>query len=98
MSEDKTQQEIAEACDEIKGILLEKNRKYGNAALNPVQVFSELDPVQQIRVRIDDKLRRVQTSRENEDEDPILDLIGYLVLLRIATRKQKPLYENESHS
>lgn len=80
---------ISAKCDEIKSILLEKNRKYGNAALNPVQVFSKIDPVAQIRVRLDDKLKRVQNMQDDEDEDPYLDLIGYLVLLSIALDKQK---------
>lgn len=79
-----SQDKIARVCDEIKEILLEKNRKYGDAALNPVGIFSKLDPVQQIKVRLDDKLKRVQNSQDDEDEDPILDLIGYLVLLKIA--------------
>lgn len=83
------QEMIAETCDEIKHILLDKNRKYGNAALNPVQVFSKLNPVEQIKVRLDDKLKRVQNSQNDEDEDPILDLIGYLVLLKIAIKEQK---------
>lgn len=84
-----SQLRIAKVCDEIKDILLEKNRKYGDAALNPVGVFSKLDPVNQIRVRLDDKLKRVQNSQDDEDEDPILDLIGYLVLLKIALSNQK---------
>lgn len=83
-----SQQQIADTCDSIKQTLLEKNRKYGDAALNPIQVFSKLDPVQQIKVRLDDKLKRVQNSQDDEDEDPILDLIGYLVLLKIAISYQ----------
>lgn len=83
-----SQDKIARVCDEIKEILLEKNRKYGDAALNPVGIFSKLDPVHQIKVRLDDKLKRVQNSQDDEDEDPILDLIGYLVLLKIALSNQ----------
>jgi hypothetical protein len=84
-----SQLKIEEVCDEIKEILLEKNRKYGDAALNPVKVFSKLDPVQQIKVRLDDKLRRIQNSQNDEDEDPILDLIGYLILLKVALSNSK---------
>lgn len=83
-----SQTQISETCDEIKQILLEKNRKYGDAALNPVGIFSKLEPVEQIRVRLDDKLKRVQNSQGDEDEDPILDLIGYLILLRVAKLNQ----------
>lgn len=79
-----TQQRIAEVCDGIKSMLLEKNRKYGDSALNPVRIFSHADPVEQIKVRIDDKLSRMRSSQSDEDEDVVMDLIGYLVLLKIA--------------
>lgn len=75
---------IAAACDCIKTLLLEKNRKYGNSALQPVRVFSKADPVEQLLVRIDDKLSRVRNRQFDDDEDVVLDLIGYLVLLKIA--------------
>ena len=34
--------------------------------------------------RIDDKLKRWQTLPEGDDEDTVADLIGYLILLRVA--------------
>jgi len=40
-----------------------------------------------IRVRIDDKLNRIRNQPEAFGEDVVLDLIGYLVLYRIATTK-----------
>ena len=36
-----TQEQIVNLCDEIKEMLLEKNRKYGDSALNPVRIFSK---------------------------------------------------------
>lgn len=83
------QQMITEECDAIKELLLEKNRKYGNAALEPRRIFSKADPVEQIKVRLDDKLSRLYSGALDEDEDVVKDLIGYLVLLRIAKRLQK---------
>lgn len=78
---------IEEECDAIKGLLLEKNRKYGNSALEPLRVFSKLDAQAQILARIDDKLSRIRTSGlEGPDEDTVQDLIGYLILLRVARR------------
>lgn len=71
-------------CDSIKEMLLNKNRKYGNSALAPVRVFSRSDSVEQIKVRIDDKLSRYSNMQNDEDEDVIDDLIGYLILLKIA--------------
>ena len=84
-----TQIDIATTCDSIKELLLEKNRKYGDSALNPVRVFSKSDSIEQIRVRIDDKLSRLRNQQQDEDEDVINDLIGYLVLLKVAQMQQR---------
>lgn len=81
-----SQKHIAEVCDEIKELLLEKNRKYGDSALNPTRIFAKSDSIEQIKVRIDDKLNRLKNQQGDEDEDVVQDLIGYLVLLRVAQR------------
>jgi hypothetical protein len=77
---------IAAECDAIKALLLEKNARYGNSALDPLRLFSRADADEQLRVRIDDKISRIRASQPGDDEDVILDLIGYLVLLRVAAR------------
>jgi len=81
-----TQSQISAICDDIKELLLYKNRKYGNSALKPIRIFSKSDSVEQILVRIDDKLNRIQQGAGllDDDEVVIVDLIGYLVLLKIA--------------
>lgn len=71
---------------EIRAKLLEKNRKYGNSALEPARVFSKAGPIEQLLVRIDDKISRIQSGQADDNEDAVRDLIGYLVLLRIARR------------
>lgn len=83
----KSQKLIQDECDSIKNLLLEKNRKYGDSALNPSRIFSRSDAIEQIKVRIDDKLSRLKNQQEDEDEDVEQDLIGYLVLLRVARRR-----------
>jgi hypothetical protein len=83
-----SQKDIEKICDEIKEILLEKNRKYGNSALEPVRVFSQAEPDEQIRVRIDDKISRLRSGQVDDDEDVVLDLIGYLTLLIVYRRKR----------
>lgn len=83
------QELIAQTCDEIKKTLLEKNRKYGNSALKPVRIFSKADPTEQINVRLDDKLSRLISGQADEDEDVELDMIGYLILKRIARKFHK---------
>ena len=88
-----TQIDICIVCDEIKELLLEKNRKYGDSALNPVRIFSKSDTLEQIRVRLDDKLSRLRNQQDDEDEDVIADLIGYLVLYQVARVQQSRLDE-----
>lgn len=82
-----TADEIARECDALRDMLLEKNRAYGDSALDPVRVFSKADPVEQILVRIDDKLSRLKRGSA-AGEDVEQDLLGYLVLLRIARKRQ----------
>jgi uncharacterized protein (DUF302 family) len=75
---------IVAVCNDIKSMLLEKNRKYGDSALNPLRIFSKADTFEQIKVRMDDKLNRIKNAQSDEDEDVILDLLGYLILYRVA--------------
>jgi len=79
---------IRKECREIERILLAKNKAYGNSALQPVRIFSKANPIEQIRVRIDDKLSRLARGQA-AGEDVTLDLIGYLVLLRVAERQAR---------
>lgn len=79
-------------------MLLEKNAKYGNSALDPVRVFSKASTTEQLLVRIDDKLSRIKTTgMEAPDEDTLNDLIGYLILLKIANKKEttNPEYKHK---
>ena len=84
-----TQDWITLVCDDLKQLLLDKNRKYGDSALNPCRVFAKSDTVEQLNVRIDDKLNRIRNRQNDEDEDVELDLIGYLILKRIAKLTNK---------
>ena len=79
-----TESKIVAMCDTIKSVLVSKNRKYGDSALNPIRIFSKSDAKEQLRVRIDDKLNRIINRKADEDEDAVLDLIGYLILYKIA--------------
>jgi hypothetical protein len=78
------EQAVQDVLNEVGSMLSEKNRKYGNAALAPIRVFSRLAAIEQIKVRLDDKITRLKNMQSDEDEDVERDLIGYLVLLRIA--------------
>lgn len=74
---------IVKECDAIKNMLLEKNRKYGNSMFKPKRIFSKADDLEQINVRIDDKLSRIMSGQVDDDEDVELDLIGYLIGKRV---------------
>jgi hypothetical protein len=79
--------EIYESCHEIAHMLIKKNIAYGNSALEPVRIFSRADAREQLHVRIDDKLSRIMRGTEYVGDNDIDDLIGYLVLLKIAKNK-----------
>jgi hypothetical protein len=81
--------EVERVVRDVVNMLVEKNRRYGNSALEPVRVFSKADVVEQLKVRIDDKLSRVQSAPTDDDEDVVLDLIGYFILYRIAMQQKE---------
>ena len=76
---------IIETSTEVMNLLLEKNAAYGDSALNPVGIFSRGNAVDSLCARIDDKLMRIKSKGLTPDtEDTVQDLIGYLILLKIA--------------
>ena len=75
---------VREKTDAIAEMLVAKNKAYGNSALEPVRTFSKASAEEQLLVRIDDKLSRIQRGTDYADEDTVTDLIGYLILLQIA--------------
>ena len=85
---------------ELEDMLLAKNRKYGDAALNPRRIFSKASPSELIKVRLDDKISRIAAAQTDEDEDPYWDMLGYLVLYRIAKKREAessfPLLEDKT--
>ena len=69
---------------EIGDTIIAKNEQYGNSALEPVRIFSKASAVEQIKVRMDDKISRLVRGNGEGDEDAQADLLGYIVLLKIA--------------
>ena len=88
-----SQIDIAIVCDQIKEMLLEKNKRYGDSALNPVRIFSKANLIESLLVRMDDKLSRIRTMDPDDAEDAYLDLLGYLVLHRVAQLQQRRVDE-----
>ena len=85
----KTQNSIRWTCNEIRDLLVSKNKAYGDSAIEPDNIFSKLDNAQAICARIDDKLSRIKNRGLNDaTEDTLDDLIGYLILLKIARQNR----------
>jgi hypothetical protein len=76
--------DILNSALEIAEMLIKKNISYGNSALNPVRIFSKADPKEQLMVRLDDKLSRIKNKESFPGDNDIDDMIGYLVLYKIA--------------
>lgn len=96
-SEDK----IREVGNEVIELLVSKNKAYGDSALKPANIFAKGDAVQNLCSRIDDKLMRIANSGlDDSTEDTVQDLIGYLILLKIALHdrnKQHNGNDNTEH-
>lgn len=80
-----SQEKIIEICDAMKDLLLFKNSRYGDSALNPKKVFYKGDSTNSILIRLNDKIGRIE-NRDTElpRVNDAADLIGYLVLLLIS--------------
>jgi len=89
--------EIYESCHEIAHMLIKKNIAYGNSALEPVRIFSRADAREQLHVRTDDKLSSIMKGTSYVGDNDIDDLIGYLVLLKIAKAKELERREAYGH-
>jgi hypothetical protein len=87
MSESSFEALVRAECSALADMLVQKNRAYGNSALEPVRIFSKADPTEQLKVRIDDKLSRLARG-SNAGEDVTLDLLGYLIILRVAEKSK----------
>lgn len=90
MHHNKSEEQIRQVSDAVRDLLISKNRAYGDSALNPVAIFGSGDAIISLTARIDDKLMRIKNKGINSDtEDTVSDLIGYLILLKIALSSQQ---------
>ena len=83
-NEKEFEQKVRKVCNDIAELLIEKNKCYGNSALEPLNCFYKGNAETAIKVRIDDKLSRIMRGKEYGQEDTIKDLLGYLVLLKMS--------------
>lgn len=83
-----SQKKIIEVCDSMKDLLLYKNEKYGDSALNPNNIFYKGDSTNSIKIRLDDKIGRIRNCEETRIND-VCDVIGYCTLLLISIGAEK---------
>lgn len=80
-----TQQKIHEIMAAMKDLLLYKNQKYGDSAINPKKIFYKGDSTNSILIRLDDKIGRVMSNTEEKPRiNDVCDIIGYCTLLLIS--------------
>lgn len=83
-----TNDKIKQEFDTLRDFVIQKNTTYGDSLQNPIGVFQK-EPLQGILGRIDDKLSRIKAvGVNNETEDTIGDLIGYLIHLKIMIKNK----------
>lgn len=80
-----TEEKIKEITNAIQDLLLYKNQKYGDSALNPNNVFFKGDATNSILIRLDDKIGRIKSNTEDKPRvNDVADIIGYCTLLLIS--------------
>lgn len=76
---------VDKISNEVVNTLKEKNKAYGDSALNPINIFSKLESTEGLCARLDDKLARIKNKGiTDKTEDTIIDIIGYLILLKMS--------------
>lgn len=70
---------IKETLESLNNLLQEKNKRYGNSALEPLEDIKYTSE-DGIKIRLSDKIKRVINSDELRIND-IADCMGYLTLL-----------------
>jgi hypothetical protein len=80
--------DILTVCIDLAAFLAGKNASYGDSALNPIGIFSKASPRDQIHNRIDDKLNRLKNGQSYPNDNDVLDIVGYLILLLVLERRE----------
>ena len=80
-----TQAKLVDVLDGMKNLLLYKNKKYGDSALKPKNIFYKGDATNSILIRLDDKIGRVMSNPDDKPRvNDVADIIGYCTLLLIS--------------
>lgn len=86
---DESIRDAHQVLDELKALLSEKNKAYGNSALSDVNLFCDLSSIQLLQGQIEHKLRRLKNlGVDGDTEDTLMDLMGYLTLFMVAVKRK----------
>lgn len=95
----KQQELIIKVCDEVKELLLKKNRDYDNSFSKQYAEYGLLSGV----IRLEDKMSRIRnlakgnTAQVDEKVDQtLIDLVGYGCLILVERSKEKELADGIS--
>lgn len=82
---------ITKQCDEIKDGLLKHHEKWGTSIFRPVTILSAVSAEDALRIRIDDRIKKLQKAETKDQERELVDdLIGYLVNFRAYMSVHNP--------
>ena len=92
-----TQYKISNVCSNLDKFLCEKNRRYGDSALHPREIFLKQSDLKDgislaeaaLKARMNDKFSRIENS-VNLRKNDLWDLMGYIVLLLISKDWENP--------
>lgn len=79
MEEISTNWKISKITDSLKELLQEKNKRYGNSALDPLEGI-RYTVEDGIKIRLSDKVKRIINSEKLRKND-VADVLGYMILL-----------------
>ena len=76
MGEESVKQ-ITEKCAEVRDILIERNKQYGDSFKSPVNIFSKLSAIDTMCAVTDIKLTRLHKGVDAANQrDTVIDTIG----------------------
>lgn len=85
-------EQIRQACDEVRDLLIRKNHDYGDSFAQQYAKYG----LQSALIRMDDKMRRLETLSDGAEaqvaesiEDSLADLAGYALLALVEARAAK---------
>lgn len=93
--------DINELWDEILSEkIIKKNRQYGNSVYDTDTIFSSVgDPEELIKIRLDDKMRRLKTLDTNSDkyDSELKEIIAYIIHLLNWRRNSGKTKHSDRH-